>query len=106
MYKHVANVLTKRGNEKLEVKMQEFVYNSLDIIDERINSLKATPMKDNDGYLGCLSVVGAISLYGYMTNTRMKIVVGLKTSGASEIKDPSIKLVSYVRQNDFGADIR
>lgn len=93
VYEHVAQVLPKRGTDNLDIHLQEVVYNSLDVIEERVVSLKSTPMRDNDGYLGCLGVVGPLSLYGYITNTRMKLVVAFKSTANNEHKDSAIKVL-------------
>ena len=57
--------------------------------------MKTTPIRENDGYLGCLGVIGSMALYGYFTNCRLKIIVALKTVGRNEYKDSSIIMVSF-----------
>lgn len=64
--------------------MQEVIYNSLDVVEERISSLKATPMRDNDGFLGCLAVVGPLSLYGFVSNTHQRLIAALRTGDAKD----------------------
>jgi hypothetical protein len=72
--------------------MQEVIYNSLDVVEERLFTLRSTPMRDNDGFLGCLAVVGPLSLYGFVTNTNQKFIYALKSSG-TEYRDASVKLL-------------
>lgn len=92
VFKEVAGVLPRRREERIEVQMQEVIYNSLDVVEERISSLKSTPMRDNDGFLGCLAVVGPLSLYGFVTNTNQKFIFALKSSG-SDYRDTAVKLL-------------
>lgn len=92
VFNDVAGALPRRPEERVEMQMQEVIYNSLDVVEERIISLKSTPMRDNDGFLGCLAVVGPLSLYGFVTNTDHKFIVALKTAG-SDYRDTSVKLL-------------
>mmetsp|Transcript_6187 Transcript_6187/g.15033 ORF Transcript_6187/g.15033 Transcript_6187/m.15033 type:complete len:168 (+) Transcript_6187:86-589(+) len=88
VYKDVAQALPRRADESLELQMQEVVYNSLDVIEERMFS---TRVLQNQGFLGCLSVVGPISLYGLSTCTKEKIVVGFRK--AAEVRDAVLEAV-------------
>lgn len=92
VFKDVAGALPRRPEERIEMQMQEVIYNSLDVVEERIRSLKSTPMRDNDGFLGCLAVVGPLSLYGFVTNTNQKFIFALKTAG-TDYRDTSVKLL-------------
>jgi Sedlin, N-terminal conserved region len=92
VYNDVAGALPRRPEESIELQMQEVIYNSLDVVEERLYTLRSTPMRDNDGFLGCLAVVGPLSLYGFVTNTNQKFVVALKSSGA-DYRDASVKLL-------------
>lgn len=92
VFKDVAGALPRRPEDRIEMQMQEVIYNSLDVVEERIISLKSTPMRDNDGFLGCLAVVGPLSLYGFVTNTDQKFIFALKTAG-SDYRDTSVKLL-------------
>lgn len=73
--------------------MQEVIYNSLDVIEERLASLKEAQPKDVDNFIGCLAVVGTLSLFGQVTNTRQKLIVVIKTagSGVSDSKEPAVR---------------
>jgi trafficking protein particle complex subunit 2 len=92
VFKEVAGALPRRPEERIEMQMQEVIYNSLDVVEERISSLKSTPMRDNDGFLGCLAVVGPLSLYGFVTNTNQKFIFALK-SGGSDYRDTTVKML-------------
>jgi hypothetical protein len=92
VFDDVAGALPRRADEQVDTQMQEVIYNSLDVIEERISSLKSTPMRDNDGFLGCLAVVGPLSLYGFVTNTNQKFIFALKSSGA-DYRDTAVKLL-------------
>lgn len=71
--------------------MQEVMYNSLDVIEERVLTIRSTPIRDNDGYLGCLAVVGPLSLYGAITNTQRKVIVALKTNTDKEVREAPVR---------------
>lgn len=53
--------------------------------------MKEGQIIDKDGFLGCLAVVGPLSLYGFESNTRQKFVVALKSAGIPEYKDTTVK---------------
>lgn len=69
--------------KKTHQQMQEVVYNSLDVIEERINT-KGRSIREG-GFLGCLAVVGPECLYGCVTNTGNRIVVGVRGGVGEEI---------------------
>lgn len=92
VFKEVAGALPRRPEERIEIQMQEVIYNSLDVVEERITSLKSTPMRENDGFLGCLAVVGPLSLYGFVTNTNHKFIFALKSSG-NDYRDTAVRLL-------------
>lgn len=74
--------------------MQEVIYNSLDVIEERMASIRTTSAKEVDNYIGCLAVVGALSLFGQVTNTRQKLVVIIKSGlGVAESKEPAVRVL-------------
>lgn len=74
--------------------MQEVIYNSLDVIEERVASIKSTNPKDVDNYIGCLAVVGALSLFGLVTNTRQKLVIIVKSGkGVPESKEAAVRVL-------------
>lgn len=92
MFSEVAEELPRRPEEDLDIQMQEVIYNSLDMVEERLTSMKASPMRDSDGFLGCLAVVGSLSLYGFVTNTQQKLIVALKSgNGPLEYKESSVR---------------
>ncbi len=75
--------------------MQEVIYNSLDVIEERMASIKSSAPKDVDNFIGCLAVVGALSLFGQVTNTRQKLIVVIKTAGGgvADSKEPAVRVL-------------
>lgn len=52
-------------------------------------------MKEWDGYMGSLSSSGPIALYGLLTNTQQKLIVGLRPQTSE--KESQIKQVSPAR---------
>lgn len=56
-------------------------------------ALRAQSARDNDGFLGCLAVVGPMSLYGFVTNTHLKFIIALRSSGPHDYKDSTVKAV-------------
>lgn len=56
-------------------------------------ALRAQSSRDNDGFLGCLAVVGPMSLYGFVTNTHLKFIIALRSSGPHDYKDSTVKAV-------------
>lgn len=73
--------------------MQEVIYNSLDVVEERMSSLKSRQMRENDGFLGCLAVVGSTCLYGNVTNTSHKVIIAIKGGGEMGELDGAIRTV-------------
>lgn len=56
-------------------------------------ALRAQPARDNEGFLGCLAVVGPMSLYGFVTNTHIKFIIALRSTGPHDYKDSTVKAV-------------
>jgi len=56
-------------------------------------ALRAQSARDNDGFLGCLAVVGPMSLYGFVTNTHLKFIIALRSTGPHDYKDSTVKAV-------------
>ncbi len=94
IYKEVACALPNRLDEEIEQQMQEVIYNSLDVIEERIATIKASPAKDGDAFIGCLAVVGQLSLFGQVTNTHQKLILAIKTGGGvAESKEMAVRVL-------------
>lgn len=62
------------------IQFQEVIYNSLDVVEERLSSVRNTS-RDGDGFLGCLAVVGATSVYGAVTNSGHRMMIGVRGEG-------------------------
>jgi len=64
------------------------VHTSLDVIDEKVNSVKKpfAPAASADLYLGLLFSVEDFKIYGYRSNTKIKFVAVLKDTPEANIK--------------------
>lgn len=78
------------GGEVEWRQMQEVVYNSLDVVEERLWSARTrngSTQKEEDGYLGCLAVVGRTRVFGSSTKSVHKpIVVARDANDSSDSK--------------------
>ncbi|KAK1867128.1 hypothetical protein I4F81_009637 [Pyropia yezoensis] len=91
VFKDAAGSLPRQTDDVVRMQMHEVVYNSLDVVEERLVALRAQSARDNDGFLGCLAVVGPMSLYGFVTNTHLKFIIALRSSGPHDYKDSTVK---------------
>lgn len=74
------------------------MYNSLDVVEERTslgtNSSSrrsgASNGGDLGGFVGCLAVVGPLSVFGWVTATRRKVLLAI-TGGGPEPKDVRVR---------------
>jgi hypothetical protein len=73
------------------LKFQYHVHTSLDIIDEKLNSHKKSYGGGNDQYLGLLFGVEDYKIYGYVTNTKTKLVCVVQDSVNSNEHIGSLK---------------
>lgn len=76
------------------------MYNSLDVVEER-TSMPGNPSTrrgggnaatDLGGFVGCLAVVGPLSVFGCVTATRRKILLAV-AGGEAEPKDVRVRAV-------------
>lgn len=67
------------------------------LVGRAVVALRAQSARDNDGFLGCLAVVGPMSLYGFVTNTHLKFIIALRSSGPHDYKDSTVKAVRLDR---------
>mmetsp|Transcript_2282 Transcript_2282/g.4117 ORF Transcript_2282/g.4117 Transcript_2282/m.4117 type:complete len:187 (+) Transcript_2282:256-816(+) len=72
--------LPRRQGQSPELKMQEVIYNTLDVFED----LSETNAR-KEAYVGCLATVGTIAMYGLMTSTKLKIVLGLRNEKGTEV---------------------
>lgn len=70
------------------VQLQEVMYNSLDVVEERTN--RHRPELGN--FVGCLAVVGMLSVYGTVTATGRKVLAAIVTQG-QETKDSRVRML-------------
>ncbi|KAI9199564.1 Sedlin [Polychytrium aggregatum] len=73
-----------------DIKYHFLSHTACDIIEERLTSAAFT--KSSDLYLGLLHSMEDLAVYGYMTNTRIKIVV-IITLTDTAVKDAEMKNV-------------
>lgn len=81
-------------------QLQEVIYNSLDVVEERTSLAGNAPPRRSGasnggggevaGFVGCLAVVGPLSVFGWVTATRRKVLLALAGGGA-EPKDARVK---------------
>jgi len=73
------------------LKYHFLAHSALDIIEERI----ASGAKTIDTYFGLLHVLEEVSIYGFLTNTLVKILVMIEGGdGSGGLRDSDIKAVS------------
>lgn len=72
-----------------ELKFHYIAHTSLDIIEEKLLSRKNTA-SSSDMYLGFLFPIEVYKTYGYITNSKTKIVV---ITDETEVKDVDMKLL-------------
>lgn len=70
------------------IQLQEVMYNSLDVVEERTMRHRS----DLGNFVGCLAVVGMLSVYGTVTATGRKVLVGIVTQG-QETKDSRVRML-------------
>lgn len=85
-------------------QLQEVMYNSLDVVEERTStsgnsstrrgggSAAASAAADLGGFVGCLAVVGPLSVFGCVTATRRKVLLAV-AGGEAEPKDARVRAV-------------
>ncbi|KAH7345091.1 Sedlin [Rhizoctonia solani] len=65
-------VRTYTASKDAELKYHYVAHTSLDVIDERVAAIKS-----GDCYLGLLHTMEDLAVYGYITPTRVKIILAL-----------------------------
>jgi len=71
------------------LKYHFLAHSALDIIEERIVS----GAKTIDTYFGLLHVLEDVNIYGFLTNTLVKIIVMIEGGDGSGIRDSDVKSV-------------
>lgn len=79
-------------------QLQEVMYNSLDVVEERTSLTGNASSRrsgagaggDLGGFVGCLAVVGPLSVFGWVTATRRKVLLAIAGGGA-EPKDARVR---------------
>ena len=66
-------------------------HSSLDIIEERI----ASGAKTIDTYFGLLHIMEDVAVFGFLTNTLVKIIVMIEGGDGSGIRDSDVKTVLH-----------
>lgn len=79
------------------LKYHFLAHSALDIIEERIVS----GAKTIDTYFGLLHVLEEVSVYGFLTNTLVKIIIMIEGGdGSGGLRDSDVKAVRVI--NDDG----
>ncbi|KAI9026967.1 Sedlin, N-terminal conserved region-domain-containing protein [Hyaloraphidium curvatum] len=80
-------IFIKNFTSQPELKYHYLCHISLDVVEERIAALGG---RFNDLYLGLLTSIEDLAIYGYMTNTKIKFIVIVQLTDAL-IKDADVK---------------
>lgn len=75
------------SNEVDELKFHYLANISCDLVEAKI-----TQSKYNDSYLGLLYIMEDLAVYGYLTNTKIKIIIIL-TISINPVKDMEMKQI-------------
>eukprot|EP00470_Lotharella_oceanica_P004017 CAMPEP_0170175176 /NCGR_PEP_ID=MMETSP0040_2-20121228/8307_1 /TAXON_ID=641309 /ORGANISM="Lotharella oceanica, Strain CCMP622" /LENGTH=139 /DNA_ID=CAMNT_0010417081 /DNA_START=122 /DNA_END=541 /DNA_ORIENTATION=+ len=75
------------GKEDDQLALQYHMHTSLDIIEEKVAGGRKAYPGSRDMYLGLLFTVENFALYGYATNTKIKLVLLVEgTTSSSSVK--------------------
>mmetsp|Transcript_6575 Transcript_6575/g.14049 ORF Transcript_6575/g.14049 Transcript_6575/m.14049 type:complete len:138 (+) Transcript_6575:76-489(+) len=98
VYKNRLSGLPRSADREPELQMHEIVYNSLDVFDD----VDARP--SSESYLGKIAGLGVVSLYGWISSTRVKVVVALSGSPTMENHNSRVKaLLSKIHRLSVAA---
>ncbi|MFH4984769.1 hypothetical protein AB6A40_011478 [Gnathostoma spinigerum] len=78
----------KEKEKQREFDIHLFIYSSLDIVDEKISGVN----RSQELYLGVLIADQTFKSYGYVTNTKVKIIL-VTDVGCTVLKDQEIRLI-------------
>ncbi|XP_066259491.1 trafficking protein particle complex subunit 2-like protein [Euwallacea similis] len=67
-------------NPDEELNFQYKVLSSLDIIDEKLNPSNKSASENRELYLGQLYALETCKIYGYVTNTKVKLIIVVDSS--------------------------
>ena len=79
-------------NDADELKFHYIVHTSLDIVEEKAASGNGS--SSSDLFLGLLCPIEDFHVYGYVTNTQIKLIAVLEDIGKVQVRDAEIKTVS------------
>ena len=79
-------------NDADELKFHYIVHTSLDIVEEKAASGKGG--SSSELFLGLLCPIEDFHVYGYVTNTQIKLIAVLEDMGKVQVRDAEIKTVS------------
>ncbi|CAN8072452.1 unnamed protein product [Agarophyton chilense] len=94
MYMSVFNPTKEKTDDTGWIQMQEVIYNSLDVVEERIwsvNTRAPSTARETDGFLGCLAVVGRTCVFGSVTKSLHKSVVVIRDG--HDVADATVRAV-------------
>ncbi|XP_017702058.1 trafficking protein particle complex subunit 2-like protein isoform X2 [Phoenix dactylifera] len=70
------------------LKLHHIVHSSLDVIDERVNNPKKSGSTLNETFLGLLYPTENYKVYGYLTNTKVKLIMVMTDL---DVKDADVR---------------
>jgi len=77
----------KTINDENELKYQYTIHTALDVVDEKMKR-----SENKDLYLGLLYLIEDYRIYGFITNTKIKILIIIETSN-QQYHDTEIKIM-------------
>ena len=80
------------SNPETELYLHFTVHSSLDVVEERVNSLAKSSVGDiRELYLGLLYSSETHRVYGYATNTKVKFVIVLDVSRVQNVNENELR---------------
>ncbi|OQR73879.1 trafficking protein particle complex subunit 2 protein-like [Tropilaelaps mercedesae] len=76
---------------ELSHKLMYMLHTSLDVVEEKINSPVPGKNDARDLCLGVLYSLDEYKLYGYVTNTKVKMVIVVELSAAVQFRDNDLR---------------
>ncbi|KAF2355550.1 Trafficking protein particle complex subunit 2 [Trinorchestia longiramus] len=87
-----------------ELNLQFLSHTALDIIQEKVSPATKTPSDSRELYLGLLYASEEYKIYGYMTNTKIKLVIITDASNTT-LRDNEIRMMFRRLHNAYTAAV-
>ena len=86
-------------SEEEALNLKQMAHGALDLVDERVQAAKEANRGDFDSYLGKLMSAGDHEVFGYLSSTKIKIIVVCGVGYQSLTADGSPRNISQVMRN-------